>query len=510
VIRRRFPAPGLAARTERRARGRRVDSFASGLAGRLASGLAGRGAAGVAVALAIALVVAPRSARAAGALETVTQGAASSLGGLTATLSSSVVVAAPIATDDAAPRGDELALRVAALVAGRLGPGVRAHPQTAQLATARVIAGRASALVYVQTAIAQGDLRTTVDVYPPTANAWDRIRNPLPSPTGHGFATAKIDAEVRAFLAPLLLESASVDRAHHDEGDVLAAACGDVDGDGGNELVLVSAQRVAMGRIRDGRFVPDRTAAWDAIGPRAPVPMREPLAGAAVVEDAVDVGSTARGGVRLDGDLRLGETLVGLPAWGGDGVVCLVPEPSAGAFDGAPVGCDVRRDPKPAMAVPAPRFDAFGAADVADADGHERLVVAVREPSGRVRLKAGDATSAPDSLFGAQLAVGDLDQDGQPEVVTSTDLSFAGSPGSQSARPGDGIDIASWTPAAPAATSASAASQAPTPELRVRLHLDAPAGVRALAMCPPEEHGEPSLIAVVGSEIWVVRAAVQR
>jgi hypothetical protein len=448
-------------------------------------------------------VARPTSAWAAGALETVSQGAAASLGGLAASLSSSVVVAAPMVTDDAAPRGDELALRVAALLAGRLGPGVRAHPQTAQLGTARAIAGRASALVYVQTAVAQGDLRATVDVYPPMANAWDRIRNPLPSPTGHGFATAKIDAEVRAFLAPLLLESASVDRAHHDEGDVLAAACGDVDGDGGNELVLVSSQRVALGRVRGGRFVADRTAPWDAIGPRSPVPMREPLAGAAVVEDAIDVGSTARGGVRLDADLRLGETLLGMPAWGGEGVVCLRPEPSAGAFDGAPVDCNVRRDPRPAMAVPAPRFDAFGAASVPDALGHERLVVAVREPSGRLRLKSGDTTTTPDALYGAQVAVGDLDQDGQPEVVTSTDVSFWATPGG---RPEDSIEIATWSAPSPAPADGSPAP----PELHVRLHLPAPAGVRALAMCPPEEHGAPTLVAVVGSEVWLIRAALQR
>jgi hypothetical protein len=440
-----------------------------------------------------------RPALAAGALDTVTQGAASALGGLVTTLNSSVVVAAPMGADDVAPRGDELALRVAALVAGRLGPGVRAHPQTAGLATARALAGRASALVYVQTAIAQGDLRATIDVYPPMANAWDRIRNPLPSPTGHGFASAKIDAEVRAFLAPLLLESATVDRAHHDEGDVLAAACGDVDGDGGNELVLVSAARVAMGRIRGGRFVPDRTAAWDAIGPRSPVPMREPLAGAAIAPEAIEVGSTARGGVRLDADLHLGETLLGMPVWGGDGIVCLMPEPSAGAFDGAPVDCAVRRDPRPTMAVPAPRFDAFGAASVPDALGHARIVVAVREPSGRVRLKAGDATGASDALFGAQLAVGDLDQDGQPDLVTSADLSYAGAPGG---RPEDAIDVATWTPGAATTGSPS--------DLRPRLHLPAPGGVRALAMCPPEEHGEPALVAVVGSEVWLIRAAVQR
>jgi hypothetical protein len=28
-------------------------------------------------------------------------------------------------------------------------------------------------------------------------------------------------------------------------------------------------------------------------------------------------------------------------------------------------------------------------------------------------------------------------------------------------------------------------------------------------MCPPEEHGEPTLVAVVGNEVWLVRAALQ-
>jgi hypothetical protein len=45
--------------------------------------------------------------------------------------------------------------------------------------------------------------------------------------------------------------------------------------------------------------------------------------------------------------------------------------------------------------------------------------------------------------------------------------------------------------------------------VRERLRLPAPGGVRALAACPPEEHGEPSLVAVVGDEIWLVRAAVR-
>ncbi|HEX4448670.1 MAG TPA: hypothetical protein VH044_18130 [Polyangiaceae bacterium] len=450
----------------------------------------------VAAAPLAAALFATTTARAAGALETVAQGATDGLG-LRAgppegpAGGASVVVAAPFVSDDAAPKGDELALRVAALVAGRIGAGARAQAQTAPLPSARAIAGRARALVYVQTEVAKGDLRTTIDVYPSMGNPWDRIRNPLPSPARHGFATTKIDAEVRAFLAPLLLEQASVDRARHQEGDVLAAACGDVDGDGGNELVLVSAARVAIGRLRGGWFVPERTATWDAIGPALPVPMREPLAVATIVPGGIEVGSTSRGGVRLLPDLTVAGALAGLPVWGGDDAVCLRPEPSAGAFDGAPIDCAIRHDPRPAMAVPAPRFDAFGAATFADAAGNARTVVAVREPSGRLRLKAGDALAVPAGTFGAQVAIGDLDQDGQPDIASSTDLPATGA---QPGRPDDAIDIATWTPG--------------DPDLHGRLHLAAPGGVRALAMCPPEEHGQPVLVAIVGGEVWLVRAGL--
>jgi hypothetical protein len=426
------------------------------------------------------LVFAASPASAAGAVDVAAQEAAQSLG---LSPASSVVVAAPLVSDDPAPKGDDLALRMAALVAGRLGASARAHPQTAQLGPARTIAGRASALVYVQTAIAKGDLRTTVDVYPSMANAWDRIRNPMPSPIGHAFTSVKVDAEVRSFLTPLLLEEASVHRARHDESDVLAAACGDVDGDGGDEIVLVSRERVAMGRVRGARFVVERTAAWNELAPRAPVPMRELLAGAVALAGSVAVGSTERGSVSLTADFAGHAPLAGVPAMGFDGVVCLMPEPSAGGFDGAPFDCTPARDPRPKMAVPLPRFDAFAAAAVGDAQGAVHATVAVREPGGKLRVRSGEGpVFAPDGTFGAQLAVYDLDQDGVPEVAASAD------------GPDDAIDVWSF------ASDGSG--------LRPRMHLPAPAGVRALAVCPPEEHGEPVLVAVVGGEVWLVRAAM--
>jgi hypothetical protein len=415
---------------------------------------------------------------AAGALDVVAQKAAQALGQVPA---SSVVVAAPLVSDEPAPRGLELALRMVALIAGKI--GARAHAQTAQLGPARAIAGRASALVFVQTEVSRGDLRSTVDVYPSMANAWDRIRNPLPSPFAHAFASAKVDAEVRSFLLPLLLEQPSVHRARLDETDVLAVACGDIDDDGGDEIVLVSRERVAIGRLRDAEFVAERTALWGSLALRTPVPMREPLAGAAFGAGLVAVGSTERGAVSLTPELTVQAPLRGVPAWGGEGVVCLMSEPSAGAFDGAPLDCAIGQDSKPKMAVPAPRFDAFAANTITDAQGNSRPIVALHEPSGKIKLKMGDApTLAPEGTFGSELAVCDLDQDGLPEIASSADATD------------DALDIWSWP------------SQGAS--LRPRLHLSAPGGVRALAACPPEEHGQPALLAVVGNELWVIRAGV--
>jgi hypothetical protein len=438
-----------------------------------------------------------RDAAAGGALEAVAQEATQSLG---QTPVSSVVVAAPPVSDERLVRGEELAGRIAELVATRLGSRSRPHPQPASLATARALAGRASALVYVGIEVSRGDLRLTLDVYPSMANAWDRIRSPLSSPSAHAFASAKIDAEVRSFLVPLLLEQASVSRAHHDEGDVLAAACGDVDGDGGDELVLVSRARIAMGRVRAGKFMPERTAAWSAIAPRTAVPMREPLAGAVVAPGTVDVGSSDRGAFSLTPDFAGHVALSGVPAWGGDRAVCLLAEPSAGAFDGAPIDCVVARDPRAAMTVPAPRFDAFACATYVDPAGEPHSLLVVREPSGKLKLRVDDiSVRGMDGPFGAQLAVGDLDQDGTPEVVTTND------------GPDDAVNVLTWNEAlasgaAPSSAEGGAGGTGVQSALVPRLHLPAPGGVRALAICPAEQGGEPVLTAVVGDEVWLVRA----
>jgi hypothetical protein len=453
------------------------------------------------VSLGLAFIVAElaivSSARAA-AVSQLADDVARALGALPA---AAVVVAAPLVTDQAAPKGDDLALRVAALLAGRIAKATRAHNQPAQLGTARALAGKGGALVYVQVEIAKGELRASADVYPVMRNSWDRVRNPLPAPTAHAFASAKIDAEVRAFLAPIVLEQAEVHKATHEEKDVLAAACGDVDGDGGMELAIVSRTRVTLGHVRGGKFVPLHAEVWSKLAPRAPAPLREPIGSAVIAsglfEDSHDslasrgprllVGSTDRGGVSLTPNFALHSELFGIPLAFTDGPLCARANAGASALEGPLVDCAMVKAPEPKLDLPAARFDAFALANISARDGGTKTVVAAREPGGKLRVRVGDAPARTYEGVGAQIAIADLDQDGAPELVTTLD----GEP--------DAITIATL-PALPASGATGAVA-----DPKVRMKLAAPGGVRALCTCPPEERGAPALVAVVGSEVWIIR-----
>lgn len=417
-----------------------------------------------------------------------------------------IVVASPITSDIPAPKGDELAVRIAAQVAGRIGVA-KAHPQPAALAVARGVSGRAASLVYLQLEIAKGELRVTADLYPVVSNGWERLRNPVPGPRAHSFANAPLDAEIRSFLAPVLLEHASLHRIKHDEGEVLAIGCGDIDGDGGNELVLVTRARVAIAKIRAGKLVVERAAAWSTIASRVPVPMREPLSSVVVSPPGhrgeILLGTTDRGGVAVDGALVARRQLTGLPVIGADGEGCATPVPETSAYDGPVLPCDLVLAPHPAGAAgtaaaksasskpseplplfipPMQRYDAIASFDAVGRNGAVAQIVAAHEPGGKMRIRRQDLGAARPveaSLdgTGAQLALVDLDLDGTPEVITTSD------------GPDDLLLVSSFAKGV----------------LTPRLRFPAKEGVRAIGICPPEEKGVPGLVAVVGNEVWLVR-----
>lgn len=388
-----------------------------------------------------------------------------------------LVVAAPLVSDQPTTKGDELALRVASVLAGKIGGASHAHPKVASLSVARAAAGHTQGLIYVSTQLEKGELRVTVDSYASLANGWDRARAPAPPPRAHAFAAAPVDAEVRTFFSPVLLEQASLHKAHHDEGNVLAVACGDIDGDGGMEIALISRVRVSIGHLRgksgQEAFVASKRSDWTALANASPVPLREPLAGAAFASGALYAGTSDRGGVELGPDLTTRGALSGIPIGGSR---CARIDPAAAAFAGDSRSCSALSDAS-ALAMPLAHFDAAAVAPIVDAKGTERAATAARDADGKLVVRFGTGTRTFDDV-GAQVAIGDLDLDGVPEIVTTRNVAAD-----------DSIEIWSYDGS----------------QTRERKKIPAPGGVNALAICPPEATGAPALVAVVGSEVWLVR-----
>ncbi len=382
-----------------------------------------------------------------------------------------IVVAGPLESDIAAPKGDELVLKLASLIAGKLGPNARAHDKSLTLAGARGVASHSTNLVFVKAMIDKGQLRVTADEFPVVANPWDRIRLPPPPPSAHAFAMASIDPEIRSALTPVLLEQARVRVFKHDEADVLAAACADVDGDGGMDLLLVSRSRIALGNLRANQFVPSKTVLWSALAKRAAVPMREPIATAVMSFDRVAVGTTDRAGVWLDGALSMRGTLLGLPLAID---ACARPAPEASAMSEL-IGCT--EGASPMWNATTRSFDAIALYDGSNATGSTMRAVAAREPNAKLHVRVDDHDAKTQDNIGPQIALGDLDQDGVVDLATSADSDA------------DVLTISSIEATGP----------------RERAHFQAPNGIRALCICPPEDRGVPTLVAVVGSEVWLVR-----
>jgi hypothetical protein len=130
---------------------------------------------------------------------------------------------------------------------------------------------------------------------------------------------------------------------------------------------------------------------------------------------------------------------------------------------------------------PSKTVDALAGATITGTDGAVRLVRAQRFALDDSVLVFDDTgRSARLAAAGAQIAVGDLDGDGTPELVASRDTLDPSS---------DAVEVYSWA----------------SDSLTRRMQLPIPAGVRAVAVCPWLGDGMSPLVVATASELVVVR-----
>jgi hypothetical protein len=391
---------------------------------------------------------------------------------------SSLVVASPLVSDQKAATPNELGARLASVVAGALGSGIKNTGEPATLARARTLAAKAGTLVHLQPEIVRGELRLTADVYPVPKNFWDRVRDPEPSPTSHTYAARRVDAELRTFFPPVPLVAKHIDKATTSEGSPVAVACGDVNGDGALEIVLVGRTRVQIGRLRGGRFVAFAQSSWTQLSPLSRSPLREPIA-SAVIEPGkwLDIGSSDRlDAVRLDASFvpiqKLGRRL----PWPGGGCAKILgtnvrPEIEAcAATDGAPPLAKMERV-----------SDALAGAIVTTKSGKSRVLRAQRAFNESLVVLRDDAGKRVEvEGVGAQIAVADVDGDGQPELIGSADTLEPA---------GDALVVRTWQDDG---------------KLVERTRVAVQSGVRAVAACPTDSSGLSPVVMATQGEIWLI------
>jgi hypothetical protein len=398
-----------------------------------------------------------------------------------------LVIAAPLETDVPCTKSEELAKRSANAVASKLeGAEVMGSLSAGDAATERA-ARKYPAYATVKTVLKKGVLTVTFDVRTPVKNSWDRLRKLLPPPLSHAFASRPFDDEIQSFLTPIALEQAKLKKFKHEESEVLAAACGDIDHDGGLEIALASKKRIVLGRFRGAAFVVEHSVLWTELGKRSAVPLRDPLQRLVFHEGTLAAGSSSFGGFALGRDLEKRGVLKGIPLWsslqedGQTALWCGALVPEEGSFAQNAIDCTSGSVIDPLQSVPSARFD-FAAA--LPAGMHGPAVTLSHEAGGKLRLRRGTATEGdarPQLLenAGAQVALADLDLDGVPEVIATSSSETAA----------DFVTVSSWSEAS----------------VRERRKYPTATPVRAVAACPAEEGGKPGFIAIVGQEVWLAR-----
>ena len=392
-----------------------------------------------------------------------------------------LVVGASLESDTAAPRADLLVQRVVQRVAGALGPAAEAETRLMSLADARLAAASGTttgSLAYVHVHIADGLLRVTLELFPVPKTIWDRARSQRPGAVAYGFGSARVDAEVRSFLTPVKLISRRPVVVPLDDPAVMALGCDDVDLDGALELVVVSRRAVSLGRVRHGSYTPIARVPWADLAPLSPHPWREPFGTVTVRDGYVFAGLTDRSAsVQLDGTLATLGTFPKMAVPVAGGVGCATPR--LGSFATEVEACSEELPIEPARVAFA--FDASAAALHVRRDGKVRAVWSARNPtSGALHIHDDSGASHIVRSVGAQVALGDVDLDGDLDIVASKNVLD----GAQ-----DGVVLRSWR-------------QDGT--IEKRWEVATRQGVRAIATCPSEGADQSIIAVAMTNSLWLL------
>jgi hypothetical protein len=386
-----------------------------------------------------------------------------------------VVVGVAAPPSSATPFKPEIAVEMAVKLALALGHGASAWPLAEDRARlARFLSPRP--LVVVETHLAAGAVETSARVFAPRAAPTEpRALGPAGEPVLLVSNRHVLDAEARRWLPPVPVALHELVRVGASDGDVVALACGDLDGTGAASVVSVGRTFVTFGKLTGSQYVAGARREARELAPVAPVPLREPLAAAWITpERTLELGSSDRAHASRVAAGRAFELDARLP-WPGGGCAAL----DGLAISPRPVGCTKDEHPR-AEALGSEPLDAIAGAVVVARDGSARSVRAGRRASdGAVVLSDGRHTARLEHA-GAQLALADLDGDGAPELVTSLDTLDPKA---------DAVVVYSWLGSA----------------LTERFRVAVPAGVKALAVCPEVPERMAPILLATGLGLWAVR-----
>jgi hypothetical protein len=235
---------------------------------------------------------------------------------------------------------------------------------------------------------------------------WRRLRHDKPQSEAHGFVEVPLDAELRALIPPPPLVVSEALRIKSPERGIVALACGPLAEDGGQELALVSRSTVRVGRIQNEAFVERARASWSALSPVASAPLREPIGSAEITErGTLRVGlSDRRDGLELSRDLVVTSRFE-----------AQLPVPGGGCSPRSALGVVATN------AACAPRAASVSTATIMDALAGWNGAWLGRAPESGNLLAGAGAPVPSGARVGAQLALGDADGDGAPELGYSAD-----------------------------------------------------------------------------------------